>query len=1394
MTNPTTPRAYIQELCSKNGLNDEPSHKVAQGIEATLTAFKNMGCFVNELLQNANDQAIDHQFLEVSFTLIGSELIIYHNGKPFSHENVKRICDYAGADHNEKSEKADQTGYKDIGFKSVFKVAYCVYIFSQDWRFHFNEKDPKWKTQPGENRYPWQIAPLWTEDVAHLSLTAQNILKEPGRTTFVCCLNNPAVPEVQRELLRFKNYPENILFLCKTRQVSISVDGQSFTIENRNDTIVVNDVVFNLWRRFSTSIPIPSPIKEYLIGLQPFQCPRRLQKADFTDAPISFCFPMNANEFLKNHGVRFFCSLPVGVMGDSPILVNAPFLLDLSREALIDDQWNKFLIAEIAKANFSFMRDLFKQQSRAALRTLAPNVLIGVSDLLGEVFKKQMELCQQEAFLPPQEGLNFLNVTECIVDPTGFYKQLYDARLVLPGTERFVHPDINTQDVLGRFKANTTTLDNIITLLPGLMSVHSSVDTCLLILRFFCRIFQRNNQFAPAQFDCFKGQRFVVTTRLQLVSLAEVHLPLVSKQHPVELPFCLPLHVIHPALLTDEILAWLKQIYMKPLKADTIVNYYQKSLNDLTLETRETNIQIIRMFFILFSQKEIKEGDVRLLKGIQLLTKSGKILPSNHVYLSDIFKPRFPLEKHLPNAPKLFISSDYYYNEESIQTWNKFFIALGVYDTCELAFVSRITVSTLRGIPGSYIEQYLEHVFSVNNGEYRPAKRLPKGDDYILSFAYFPWIELIKASDSFSNHFWDRILASTNAILNSFANTTYHAMNKGEQQQPITYLQYVFQHQALICDKKGKYHSSKELYAPSMEQFIGDYLPTAVLPVALSSGMEQFLGFKTKLDVEGCRVLLIELQKPECYRHESYKLALEHLLLNLRSEQDKEKITKINWSFHATDNSWQIPSKLQYLSQIRSSLPIDSPDWIKPVLGEREMEELCAFFKIKAGQKKQDQTIYQKAQACDELKEFILERIPEIAFRWAHHRGNDTPPEEYVDILLKSIASLEFYMLEEEDDFYDASEEFEPMIVDNCFYYDASWRMGLENIAITLSEHLRFVGTEATLLKDAIRTRKPRHPNNQKLFEAFEKAYQTKKEKALEAPLISPTQTTVTIDNILNEDDSSTEKIPLMQHAATSPKTVQRSIEIEIEDSKLEGEAVATNPSTPKVQPKRGGSKGPWTPKTTPDKVKDSPDREEPASKPALVEKSDTEKGFSFSNKTKSSAEKTSGRSEIDNKKLGLWAEEHVLLKKLIHKYMDKLKEFNPTEEKLGKGMRRITCDQKHITINFLWYNSPERRPVEHKDDELWDSCHHYDIEVTKIKNGVPKTRMIEVKGTEWSQIRFFLGALEWRTLLDHPDKYRIYVVTNAGSDDALVTPIKNFMQSLKEKKYLPNGSIEFRE
>ena len=140
--------------------------------------------FILEMLQNCDDSSFNHNCgkLEMTINLFKQSLIISHKGKPFDENDIRSICS-AGASTKVKNEKA--TGYKGIGFKSIFQHSNKVIIISNNYQFrfdkdYFNEEEKNWQNDWGsydewkemeENKKsnkikkPWQIIPIWTDNM-----------------------------------------------------------------------------------------------------------------------------------------------------------------------------------------------------------------------------------------------------------------------------------------------------------------------------------------------------------------------------------------------------------------------------------------------------------------------------------------------------------------------------------------------------------------------------------------------------------------------------------------------------------------------------------------------------------------------------------------------------------------------------------------------------------------------------------------------------------------------------------------------------------------------------------------------------------------------------------------------------------------------------------------------------------------------------------------------------------------------------------------------------------------------------------------------------------------------------------------------------------------------------
>lgn len=81
------------------------------------------------MLQNADDAGDGDR--KVEFILTNSYLILLHDGKHFTEEDVKAITDFASPER-EKVRGPKTTGYMGIGFKSVFNYNETVIILSQE--------------------------------------------------------------------------------------------------------------------------------------------------------------------------------------------------------------------------------------------------------------------------------------------------------------------------------------------------------------------------------------------------------------------------------------------------------------------------------------------------------------------------------------------------------------------------------------------------------------------------------------------------------------------------------------------------------------------------------------------------------------------------------------------------------------------------------------------------------------------------------------------------------------------------------------------------------------------------------------------------------------------------------------------------------------------------------------------------------------------------------------------------------------------------------------------------------------------------------------------------------------------------------------------------------------
>ena len=144
-----------------------------------------------ELVQNADDAAAKNG-VRISVGCVKDYLVLCHNGRSFDHNDFVAITSSA---NGTKRKSEDKTGYKGIGFKSVFTDAETVYIRSAGYCFKFDKNSElfrdfdvfykrvvpqnatsetiweefahKYRSERshfnGVASVPWQMMPFWVE-------------------------------------------------------------------------------------------------------------------------------------------------------------------------------------------------------------------------------------------------------------------------------------------------------------------------------------------------------------------------------------------------------------------------------------------------------------------------------------------------------------------------------------------------------------------------------------------------------------------------------------------------------------------------------------------------------------------------------------------------------------------------------------------------------------------------------------------------------------------------------------------------------------------------------------------------------------------------------------------------------------------------------------------------------------------------------------------------------------------------------------------------------------------------------------------------------------------------------------------------------------------------------
>ena len=448
-----------------------------------------------ELIQNADDAAPEKDGVSINSFTTGDYLVFCHDGFSFDRYDFEAITSAAVGT---KKANENKTGYKGIGFKSVFTDSQQVYICTNGYHFKFDKTDQRFQTFDGfylnnpflnteeakqlffsmyssvrdnfdgVNDIPWQLEPIHVDEFPP-ELGKSFIKSNVSIALRLGEKNIQGIGGYESAIDAIVNDPKFMLFLRKTnrirfntRTISREINGGIITLKN---SFAQNKVEH--YERFDFAAGVSNEIFEreklpIRIKIEERDDSGNIRKALFVDlegeqmdipmkiaisssTELSFAIPVNEDgsiSILENNTISMFAFLPTLVKDFVfPFYINANFILDSPRQRVLGDSpWNLYLFRVLAEKIVDWSIDLSKRHDRNALNILPYKKFDESSSdisLLASSFNEAyIYTISNKAFILNEEG-EFARQEDIVIDKSGLSDKIsHEAFYKILGTSK----------------------------------------------------------------------------------------------------------------------------------------------------------------------------------------------------------------------------------------------------------------------------------------------------------------------------------------------------------------------------------------------------------------------------------------------------------------------------------------------------------------------------------------------------------------------------------------------------------------------------------------------------------------------------------------------------------------------------------------------------------------------------------------------------------------------------------------------------------------------------------------------------------------------------------------------------------------------------------------------
>lgn len=994
--------------------------------------------FIYELLQNADDSSQEGKEIKVWIKIFGDNLVVAHSGKPFTSRDLQGICNV-----NNGTKKSDltKTGYKGIGFKSVFGQSDKVMIFTKDEYFRFDSSysfEWKWeeskiiweKKNDREFQFPWQIIPIYTER-KEVSEPINQFL-EDKKANVATIIQMKSVSETSQAAQSLSQNLNMFLFLKNISEINFDitelVSVEINRIENDRITLKKGNSSKTDWMINTVSLTVPRDVKAVLQDER--NIPEKLLNADSIELSLAAKLGSNGITKLSSEENLLYSYLPTGEKRyHFPVLVNTSFLTTANRESLhADSKWNQWIFKTIAIEIFKWIANLVSTKVRFQAYQLIPKDT--ALDELGKKFNEGIKEAKKDIpFVISREG-HLIKIEETIVDFTYLSEKSFIGEEPI---QKFID------------KKNTKKFAENCSYFSELRSLGSSCFEWKHLGSFLSSTYFTNTHSISYNIELIKHLKKICESG-QVKDISKevlMKLPFIwDHKNKINYPYqvCFPTADDQNWDNPNSDLSFLHRDLQAWLYEDSECRHWLESLGvnektDITYITQnilpkidnyitpENALQTVRDLFSLYRKGNLKEELIKQLSKVKLLTQSDDLCPAQDCFFSDYYKPRLEIEEIIEKD--IFINESYCENVLEKDEWKRFFKMLGVREgITTLPYKNKLSKSVLINV------EFNNKYFETTDKKFTPWYTTFTADEF-SNIITMNFIQLTENNFKFAFKFWSDFIENYSPNIIKEPATAYwgneHRPGRTSGDPVENYVPWFVNNIKCIPTLSGECETAGSvlLNTKEIKAISGKYLKVFNGP-ELSADWRAFFNFRTNFEVSDYLDLLskvsLDIDVNGSIKNDNSKKIQDvySALLAQCANWSTDDISKVEeWADTGlllnTKTQFTECNTLKYFLDGNEAIFQDQYCFIMLSAENKKnpnLERFLKHFKVQLLRQSEFELVHTQEEVCSNLKTQLKIIIPYFKI-WIENEDSDINTRDSVENLQDKIETLNIFQAEE---------------------------------------------------------------------------------------------------------------------------------------------------------------------------------------------------------------------------------------------------------------------------------------------------------------------------------------------------------------------------------------------